>query len=81
MDNHSLPRSGRPRKLDEDDIRKIDEMIEQNPRVMIEDLLEGVSHKVKKTSIWRLMHEQGRRKWLVLDCPAPNPEHAAARLR
>ncbi len=50
MDNHSLPRSRLPRKLDEDDIKKIDDMIEENPRVLIEDLLEGVSHKVKRTS-------------------------------
>lgn len=81
VDNHSLPRSGRPRKLDEDDIKKIDDMIEENPRVLIEDLLDGVSHKVKRMSIWRLLHEQGRRKWLVLDRPGLTPEHAAARLR
>lgn len=81
VDNHSLPRSGRPRKLNEDDIKKIDDMIDENPRILIEDLLEGVSNKVKRTSIWRLMHEQGRRKWLVLDRPALTPEHAAARLR
>lgn len=81
VDNHTLSRSGRPRKLNEEDIEKIDDMIDQNPRVLIEDLLEGVSNKVKRTSIWRLMHEQGRRKWLVLDRPALTPEHAAARLR
>lgn len=77
VDNHSLPRSGQPRKLNEEDIKKIDDMIEDNPRVLIEDLLEGVSNKVKRTSIWRLLHEQGRRKWLVLDRPSLTPEHAA----
>jgi hypothetical protein len=56
-------------------------MIEDNPRVLIEDLLDGVLNKVKRTSIWRLLHEQGRRKWLVLDRLSLTPEHAAARLR
>jgi hypothetical protein len=66
----------RPRKLDENDIKKI----EDNARVLTEDLLDGISNKVNTTSICRLMHEQGRLKWLVLDRPDLSPEHAATRL-
>lgn len=55
-------------------------MIDENPRVTYEDLLAGVDNKVKRTSIWRLLHEEGRRKWLVLDRPGLTPAHAAARL-
>lgn len=56
-------------------------LIEENPRILIEDLLNGFSNNFKRTSIWRLMHERGRRKWLVLDRPDLTPEHAAPRLR
>lgn len=81
IDNETSPRSGRPRKLDEYDKRKIDDLIDENPRVTYEDLLAGVDNKVKRSSIWRLLHETGRRKWLVMDRPGLTPEHAAARLR
>jgi hypothetical protein len=57
VDNYSLVRPGCPRKLDEDDIKKIDDMIEENPCILIEDLLDGVSNKVKRSLVWRLMYE------------------------
>lgn len=80
VDNISLPRSGRPRKLDDADKQKINDMIDENPRVIYEDLLAGVDNKVKRTSIWRLLHEEGRRKQLVFYRPGLTPAHAAARL-
>lgn len=79
--NETLPRSGRPRKLDEDDRQNLLDAIDINPRITYEDLLTTVDHKVKRNSIWRLLHEEGRRKWLVLDRPALTPEHATARRR
>ncbi len=39
-------------------------------------LIRLISHKV----IWRLLHEEGRRQWLVFYRPALTPEHAAGRL-
>jgi hypothetical protein len=51
VDNHSLPRSRRPSKLNKNDIKKINDMIKENPRILIEDLLEEVSNKVKRTLI------------------------------
>ena len=58
--NETLPRSGRPRKLNEADIQKIDQIIDEDPHILIEDLLDGILNKVKRTSIWRLIYKQGR---------------------
>jgi transposase len=79
--NETSPRSGRPRKLNEADKTKLLEAIDENPRITYEDLLTTVDNKVKRHSIWRLLHEEGRRKWLVLDRPGLTPTHAAQRLR
>lgn len=78
--NETSPRSGRPRKLDADDKTKLLDAIDTNPRITYVDLLATVDNKVNRTSIWRLLHEEGRRKWLVLDRPGLTPGHAAARL-
>jgi transposase len=80
IDNQSMQRSGRPRKLDDDDRAKLLNAIDENPHVSYEDLLSTVDHKVKRASIWRLLAEEGRRKWLVLDRPALTPFHAQKRL-
>lgn len=81
INNETLPRSGRPRKLDESDKTKLLEAINENPRITYDDLLATVDNKVKRHSIWRLLHDEGRRKWLVLDRPGLTPFHAAQRLR
>ncbi|KAL4754635.1 hypothetical protein BDW72DRAFT_165838 [Aspergillus terricola var. indicus] len=44
-------RSGRPRKLDEADREKLLGAIAENPKIMREDLLAEVSHKVSDTFI------------------------------
>ncbi|KAJ5238389.1 hypothetical protein N7468_003008 [Penicillium chermesinum] len=62
INNISQARSGRPRKLNSDDIAKIYKKIEENPKVSYEDLLAEVDHKVTKQSIWRLLAEKGRTK-------------------
>jgi transposase len=80
IDNQSMQRSGRPRKLDSEDKEKLLTTIDDNPRVTYDDLLATVDHKVKRHSIWRLLAEEGRRKWLVLDRPALTPWHAQKRL-
>ena len=81
INNETSSCSGRPRKLDEDDKSKLLNAIDTNPRITYDDLLATVDNKVKRTSIWRLLHEEGRRKWLVLDRPGLTPGHAAARLQ
>jgi transposase len=78
--NETLPRSRRPRKLTEDDKTKLLDAIDANPRITYDDLLTTIDNKVKRTSVWRLLHEEGRRKWLVLDRPSLTPIHTEARL-
>jgi hypothetical protein len=51
VDNTSLPRSGAPRKLNEDDKAKINAAINDNPRIPYDDLLASVDNKVKRASI------------------------------
>jgi transposase len=62
IDNQSMPRSGRPRKLDEADRDRILEAIHGNPRATYEDLLAEVDNKVKKDSIRRLLTIEGLKK-------------------
>lgn len=59
----SKPRSGRPKKLNEEDKKRLLDAIEDNPRVTHEDLLSEVSYKVKKDSIRRLLNCENLRKW------------------
>lgn len=59
----SKPRSGRPKKLTEDDKNQILESIHGNPRTTHEDLLAKVDHKVKLRSIQRLLNAENLRKW------------------
>ena len=49
--NATLPRSGRPRKLDSEDKARLLDAIEDNPRVKYDDLLAEVDHKVCRMSI------------------------------
>lgn len=57
VNNISQSRSGRPRKLTDEDIAKINKKIEENPKVSYEDLLAEVDHKVERSSIWRSLAE------------------------
>jgi transposase len=81
IENQTSPRSGRPRKLNDDDKTKLLNAINEDPRITYEDLLPEVDNKVKKEAIRRLLVEEGRRKWLVIDRPGLTPYHAARRLR
>lgn len=80
LNNHSRPRSGAPRKLTEEDRDHVYDLIQQTPSITREDLLAEVDYKVKKTSIWRLTHEMGLRKWRKMQRPMLTPERAAKRL-
>lgn len=66
LNNHSRPRSGGPRKLTEDDRDHIYDIIQQKPTITREELLSEVDFKVHASSIWRLTHEMGLRKWRQL---------------
>lgn len=62
IDNKTSSRSGRPRKLDKDDKSKLLEAVDSNPRIAYKDLLTTVDNKVKRHSVWRLLHKENRRK-------------------
>ncbi|OQD72675.1 hypothetical protein PENANT_c235G00440, partial [Penicillium antarcticum] len=79
--HESLPRSGQPRKITEEDRDHIYDIIQEKPSILIEDLLGEVDFKVHRMSIWRLTHEMGLRKWRKMQRPALTPIHAEKRLR
>jgi transposase len=81
LENQSLPRSGRPRKLSEEERDRIWESIHGNPNTTYEDLLSKVDHKVAKRSIQRLLHEMDLRKWHKLERPLLSDAAAIKRLR
>ena len=77
----SLPRTGTPRVITEDERDAITETIEKNPYVTHEELRkEHVPHSSVRT-MQRLCNEMERRKWMCLRRPALTEEHAVTRLR
>ena len=77
----SKPRSGRPKKLDEAEKVRLLDAVHENPRVTREDLLTEVSHKVKTSSIRRLLNAENLRKWRCSWRPYLTEEHAFKRLQ
>lgn len=59
---NTLPRSGTPKKLDEADRLKLLQAISENPRVKSEALLALVNFKVCRTTVWRLLRSEKKRK-------------------
>jgi hypothetical protein len=51
INNETLPRSGRPHKLNEANKTKLLKAIDENTRITYEDLLTTVDNKVKRHSI------------------------------
>jgi transposase len=70
------PRSGRPKKLPEEDKSRILYVIAEQPRVTYKDLLSEVSYKVKKDSIRRLLNAENMGKWRCSWRPYLDEEHA-----
>ncbi|KAJ5183133.1 hypothetical protein N7492_000749 [Penicillium capsulatum] len=62
VENQTSPRSRRPRSLDDDDKSKLLHSIDENPRVTYDELIATVDFKAYRSTIWRLLHEEGRRK-------------------
>ena len=57
LDNHSLPRSGRPHGLTEEQRDHLYNLVTANPDIKMRDLLESVDGAVKERSIRRLLNE------------------------
>ena len=62
LDNHSLPRSGRPHGLTEEQRDHLYNLVTANPDIKMRDLLESVDTAVNERSIRRLLKEMGHRK-------------------
>lgn len=62
QDNASLSRSGRPRALTEEDRERISQLITQNPRPKMKDLLDSVDNKIKARAMRMLCSELRQRK-------------------
>ncbi|KAJ5459624.1 uncharacterized protein N7458_001176 [Penicillium daleae] len=80
VNSAALPRTGTPRKLTKEDRDRIYDAIQSNPSITREDLLKEVDYKVKPSSIWRLTHEMGLRKWRKMDRLYLTPEYTVKRL-
>ena len=76
LNNHSLPRSGRPHGLTEEQRDHLYDLTTTNPHIKMRDLLESVDEAVKERSIRRLLNEMGRRKWRQLRRPELSEIHA-----
>ncbi|KAJ5982151.1 hypothetical protein N7451_012251 [Penicillium sp. IBT 35674x] len=76
----TLPRSGPPKKLNDEDRENIHRAIDTNPRVKYDDLLATVDYRVRRQTIYKFLKEENRRKWLVLRRPALTEEQARKRL-
>ncbi|KAJ5280899.1 hypothetical protein N7478_006271 [Penicillium angulare] len=79
--NTTSPRSGRPRKISEDDRDRMFEAIYGNPRTKIEDLMDACDCQVYRQSIWRLLKEANMRKWRCMYRPELTDEWASKRLQ
>lgn len=81
LSNTSLPRSGQPRKLTEEDRGHLYDVISMDPHIKYRDLIDEVDEKVKQESIRRLLNEMDLRKWRQLSRPALCRIYAAKRLQ
>ena len=80
VNNTTRARSGRPRKLTEQQRDHIYDLVHSEPHIQYKDLLSEVDFVVKRRSIQRLLNEMGCRKWKQLNRPEILPIHAAKRL-
>jgi hypothetical protein len=74
--NVSKPRSGRPRKLTEEQRDHVYNRIAADPRVKIRTLIDEIDGAVQKRSIQRILHEMDGRK-AIQGNRSENSDHAA----
>ena len=78
----TLPRSGRPRILTEEQRDHIyDTVNHTNPHITTRDLLREVDNVVKKRTVQKLCRELGKRKWQQKQRPFITVRHAQERLQ
>ena len=62
LNNHTLPRSGRPHGLTEEQRDHLYDLATANPDIKMRNLLESVDEAVKERSIRKLLKEMGHRE-------------------
>ena len=55
----ALPRSGRPRKLNEEDVSKISEMVKKNPSLTLDEIKEKGNFTTSYSTIYRALQRLG----------------------
>ncbi|KAJ0135309.1 hypothetical protein HZ326_20819 [Fusarium oxysporum f. sp. albedinis] len=79
-DNISLPRSGAPRKLTEEQRDQIYDTVTTDPHITMRDLLDSVDNAVKLRSLRYLLREMNKRKSMQKKRVALTPLQARKRL-
>jgi hypothetical protein len=78
-DNVTLPRSGAPRKISEEEQDHIYDLT-QDPHIKMRELLDEVSTPLTKKTIQQLLRDMHKTKWLQKVRPLLEEEHANKRL-
>ena len=81
VDYSSQPRSGRPKTYGSRTKRKILRLARQNPKWTYRKLLEQIGIKISKSTVVRILNEEGIKKWIAAKRPILKPEHVAKRLK
>jgi hypothetical protein len=79
-DNVTLPRSGAPRKISEEERDHIYDLTTQDPHIKMRELFDEVSTPLTKKTMQRLLREMHKKKWLQKVRPLLEEEHANQRL-
>ncbi|KAJ5318660.1 hypothetical protein N7476_005080 [Penicillium atrosanguineum] len=74
-----LPRSGRPKALNDEERTMLLDLIRDDPHIKYDDLLSRLDHKVSRQTLWRFFRGFNKRKWLVLQRPGLSEEYAQKR--
>jgi transposase len=80
-DGKSRPRSGRPPALSRRDRRLILRIIRRNPKLTYATLKVEAGVDVSKSTLYRMLKDEGITNWLAKKRPLITPEVAAKRLR
>lgn len=80
VDNKTKPRSGRPRKITEEERDHLLDLTTSNPHIKYKDLVNEVDAEVSKRTVRRLFQEMRIRNWQRRQQPLLKPEHAQKRL-
>ena len=78
--NQSMPRSGAPHKISEQERDQIYDLTNHEPHTKIRELQDEVSTPLTKRTIRRLLREMHKKKWLQRVRPEITENHANQRL-